>query len=91
MNYPKNQLDILTQQLRLPSPIELQPWLAKLIANPDSVVIIAIEKPLCDTGPHIGTAWLSYKERLKVRKALAAINASRTKHNQPTTSEMPCH
>ena len=87
----ENKLEILIDKLKVPTSRELEPWLAKLIANPDSVVIIAIEKPLCDEGPHVGTAWLSYRERVKVRKALTAINSSRSKRNQPQTDEMPCH
>lgn len=85
------QLEILINKLKLPTSRELQPWLTKLLKNPDSVVIIAIEKPLNEAGPRIGTAWLSSTERVKVRKALTAINTSRTKRNEPQTNQMPCH
>ena len=88
----ETQLDDLIDQLRLPSAISLAPWLDKLLSNPDSVIIIAIEKPLA-SGPHVGTAWLSSKERVAVRKALQRINQARKQkrpaiHKRKTT---PCH
>ena len=86
---PETQLPILTNKLSLPSVPKLQPWLAKLINDPDSVVIIAIEKPFRLSGPHVGTAWLSAKERLIVRKALSRINTARAKNGQQPTTEMP--
>jgi hypothetical protein len=85
----QTQLQILIDKLKLPSPYTLAPWLAKLLEDTDSVVIIAIEKPLLANGPHVGTTWLSAKERLKVRKALLAINDSRIKKNLPTTHQLP--
>jgi hypothetical protein len=83
------KLAILTEKLRLPSAKQLEPWLAKLIADPESLVIIAIEKPLGIDGPRIGTAWLSPKERLQVRHALKRINGTREKKGEPQTNEMP--
>jgi hypothetical protein len=83
------QLAITAGKLQLPTTTELLPWLKKLIAQPDSAVIISIEKPLDQAGPHVGKAWLSAKERLKVRKALIAINDSRAKRSEPTTREIP--
>ena len=83
-----SKLAILTEKLRLPSALDLEPWLKRLIDNPDSIVIIAIEKPHLPT-PHIGTAWLSAKERLQVRKALKRINDARVKKAEQTTNEMP--
>jgi hypothetical protein len=83
------QLAITADKLQLPTTTELLPWLKKLIAQPDSVVIISIEKPLDQAGPHVGKAWLSARERLKVRNALIAINNSRNKRSEPTTSEIP--
>lgn len=74
----------------LPTADYLKPWLVKLIANPESVVIIAIEKPLCDK-PHIGIAWLSTNERLQVRKALTSIRKSREEKGEQQTNEIPCH
>ena len=85
----KAQLAILVDHLKIPSSTELIPWLSKLLAMPDSVVIISIEKPLDPTGPHVGIAWISGSERLKLRKALVAINDSRAKRSQPSTSEIP--
>ena len=72
----------------LPTAEYLIPWLSKLLADPESLVIIAIEKPLSDK-PHVGIAWLSAKERLQVRKALVAINKSRATKDEPQTSEIP--
>lgn len=83
------QLAITADKLQLPTTTELLPWLKKLIAQPDSVVIISIEKPLDQAGPHVGKAWLSARERLKVRNALVAINTSRAKRSEQSTSEMP--
>ena len=83
------KLAILTNKLRLPSPNQLSPWLRRLLENPDSIVIIAIEKPLGHDGPHIGTTWLGSKERLQMRKALERINADRQKKGEQQTSEMP--
>lgn len=83
------QLAITADKLRLPSATILLPWLRKLVAQPDSVVIISIEKPLDSNGPHVGIGWLSAPERLKVRKALIAINNSRAKRSQPATGEVP--
>jgi hypothetical protein len=85
----ETQLESVIEKLKLPSPPELAPWLAKLLEHTDSVVIIAIEKPLLQEGPHVGTAWLSAKERLKVRKALLAINEARSKRNEQTTHQIP--
>jgi hypothetical protein len=83
------QLAITADKLRLPNASTLEPWLRKLVAQPDSVVIISIEKPLDSKGPHVGIGWLSASERLKVRKALSTINDARRKRSQQTTSEMP--
>ena len=83
------KLAILEDKLRLPTAEQLSPWIKRLIANPDSVVIIAIEKPLGVDGPVIGTAWLSAKERQQVRKALERINASRFTRAEHQTSELP--
>lgn len=85
----ESKLAILTDKLRLPSPNELTPWLAKLIKDPESLVIIAIEKPLRLEGPVIGTAWLSSKERQQVRKALERVNASRQNKGEHQTNEFP--
>jgi hypothetical protein len=85
----QTQLAITADKLRLPNATTLLPWLKKLVAQPDSVVIISIEKPLDSNGPHVGIAWLSAPERLKVRKALIAINDARSKRSQSTTSEVP--
>lgn len=84
----ETKLQILIDKLRLPTASQLEPWLAKLVAAPDSIVIISIEKPLWPT-PHIGRAWLSAKERLKVRQALQRVNDSRAKKGQPLTDEIP--
>jgi hypothetical protein len=85
-------LETLVANLKciLPTADYLTPWLAKLIADPESVVIVAIEKPLCDK-PHVGIAWLSRQERLQVRKALTVINKSRATKGQQQTNEIPCH
>lgn len=83
------QLAITADKLKLPNAATLMPWLQKLVAQPDSVVIISIEKPLDSKGPHVGIGWLSASERLKVRKALIAINNSRAKRSEQSTSEMP--
>jgi hypothetical protein len=83
------QLAITADKLQLPTTTELLPWLKKLLAQPDSVIIISIEKPLDQAGPHVGKAWLSARERLKVRNALIAINNSRAKRSEPTTREIP--
>jgi hypothetical protein len=85
----QTQLAITAQKLQLPTVSHLLPWLKKLVAQPDSVVIISIEKPLDTSGPHVGIGWLSAPERLKVRKALTAINDARAKRSQSTTSEVP--
>ena len=84
----ETKLAILTDKLRLPSAAQLEPWLAKLVANPDSLIIIGIEKPLWPA-PHVGTAWLSAKERLKVRQALQRLNESRAKKGESLTDELP--
>jgi hypothetical protein len=88
----ETKLETLVNNLKsiLPTADYLQPWLTKLIADPDSVVIIAIEKPLRNK-PHIGIAWLSRKERLQVRKALSAIRKSREEKGESQTTEIPCH
>jgi hypothetical protein len=86
---PETQLAILTDKLKLPSPVTLEPWLQKLLANPGSCVIIGIENPLTADGPRVGYTWLSAKERLKIRKALTAINSSRVKKAQPPTDQLP--
>jgi hypothetical protein len=83
------QLAVTADKLQLPTTTELLPWLKKLVAQPDSVIIISIEKPLDQAGPHVGKAWLSASERLKVRKALITINKSRSQHQQPTTAQIP--
>jgi hypothetical protein len=85
-------LETLVNNLKgiLPTADYLKPWLAKLLADPESLVIIAIEKPLSDK-PHIGIAWLSTQERLQVRKALTNINKTRETKGQPPTNEIPCH
>jgi hypothetical protein len=85
----QTQLAITADKLQLPTVTHLIPWLKKLVAQPDSVIIISIEKPLDSNGPHVGIAWLSASERLKVRKALIAINDSRRKRSQSITSEVP--
>jgi hypothetical protein len=84
----ETRLATLIDKLRLPSATQLEPWLAKLVADPDSLVIISIEKPLWPE-PHVGTAWLSGKERLKVRQALQRVNDSRAKKGEPWTDEIP--
>jgi len=86
-----NSLEILVNNLKpiLPTADYLQPWLTKLIADPESVVIVAIEKPL-SAKPHVGIAWLSRKERLQMRKALAAIRKSREEKGESQTTEIPC-
>lgn len=76
-------------ELTLPSPRDLEPWLRKLLASPDSVVIIAIEKPLGADGPRVAFGWLSPAERVALRKALFAVNARRAKKGSPATTEMP--
>jgi hypothetical protein len=83
------KLAILTDKLPLPSPEQLSPWLEKLIKDPESLVIIAIEKPLRVHGPHIGVTWLSAKERLQVRNALKRINVERQKKREQQTNEIP--
>jgi hypothetical protein len=83
------EIETLIKKLKLPSPTELIPWLVKLIANSDSLVIIAIEKPLLQEGPHVTWAWLSAKERLQVRKALIAIRKSREDKGESQTTEIP--
>jgi hypothetical protein len=83
------QTAISASKLELPTTETLLPFLKKLVAQPDSVVIISIERPLDQNGPHVGIGWLSSQERLKVRKALLAINNSRIKASQSTTSEVP--
>jgi hypothetical protein len=85
----ENQLALLVDKLRLPAGRELEPWLKRLVTEPDSLIIIAIEKPLHADGPRVATGWLSAKERLQVRKALERVNAQRMKANQPTTAELP--
>lgn len=84
----QSQLEILANKLQavMPTVDYLKPWLAKLIIEPESVVIIAVEKPLC---PNIGIAWLNRKERLQVRKALTAIRKSREEKGESQTTEMP--
>ena len=86
----ETQLDSLIDQLRLPSPVTLAPWLDKLLSHPGSVIIIAIEKPLAGD-LHVGTAWLSSKERISVRKALQRINQARRKNGEQSTTEKPSH
>ena len=83
------QLASVINNLKLPPASELAPWLKKLLDNPGSVVLIAIEFPLRHNGPLLRTAWLSEPERVKVRKALLAINRSRFKKDQPQTGEIP--
>jgi hypothetical protein len=83
------QLAITADKLRLPTIDTLLPFLRKLVAQPDSVVIISIEKPLDQNGPHVGIGWLSSAERLKVRRALIAINNSRAKRSEQPTNEIP--
>jgi hypothetical protein len=83
------KLAIITQKLRLPSAEQLCPWLARLVQDPDSVIIIAIEKPLRLEGPRVATAWLSPKERLHVRNALERVNVSRLKKGEHQTKELP--
>ena len=85
----QTQLAITADKLNLPNATILLPWLKKLVAQPDSLVIISIEKPLDSNGPHVGIGWLSAPERLKVRKALTAINDARRKRSEPTTGEVP--
>ena len=84
----QSQLEILADKLQavMPTADYLKPWLAKLMAESESVVIIAIEKPLC---PNIGIAWLNRKERLQVRKALIAIRKSREDKGESQTTEIP--
>jgi len=84
-----SKLTILTEKLRLPSAEQLEPWLAKLIKDPESLVIIAIEKPLSADGPRVATGWFSHAERVALRKALLAVNARREKKGQRATTEMP--
>jgi hypothetical protein len=86
----QSELEILANKLQtvMPTIDYLKPWLAKLMAEPESVVIIAIEKPLC---PNIGIAWLNRKERLQVRKALIAIRKSREEKGESQTTQIPCH
>ena len=88
----ETNLAILINSLKciLPTADYLEPWLTKLLADPESVVIIAIEKPLCDK-PHVGIAWLSRQERLQMRKALTTINKTRATNGQPQTNQIPCH
>ena len=85
-------IDILVTNVKaeLPTAEYLKPWLTKLLADPESVVIIAIERPLWPK-PHIGIAWLSRQERLQVRKALTAIRKSREEKGEQPTNEIPCH
>jgi hypothetical protein len=85
----QTHLAITADKLRIPNTETLLPWLKKLVAQPDSVVIISIEKPLDQNGPHVGIGWLSSAERLKVRKALIAINKSRSQLQQPSTAQIP--
>jgi hypothetical protein len=84
----ETRLATLIDKLRLPGASQLEPWLARLVADPDSIVIISIEKPLWPE-PRVGTAWLSGRERLKVRQALQRLNESRARKGEHFTDEIP--
>jgi hypothetical protein len=85
----ETKLAVVSEKLRLPEVATLQPWIAKLIDNQDSMIIIGIEKPMRQDGPLVAIAWLSAKERLKVRQALQRLNDSRTKKGESLTNEIP--
>ena len=83
------EIETLIEKLIFPSPRDLEPWLRKLLEHPDSVIIIAVEKPIGPEGPHVTYAWLSSSERSALRKGLFAVNARRAKKGQPATTEVP--
>jgi hypothetical protein len=73
-------------KLQWPSDEVMLPYLARLLNNPGSCVVVVIESPLAPDGPRVGKAWLSSQERAAVRKALQAINQRRAaKGESPTT------
>jgi hypothetical protein len=86
---PDDKLESLIEELKLPSTQILKPWLKHLVASPGSCVIIAIELPFESNQPRVAYAWLSEKERLRVRKALQNINQSRAKQGETPTTESP--
>lgn len=68
-----------------PNKSTLRPYLEKLLANPGSMVFIALEAPRGPEGPTIGMGWFSAQERAVLRKALLAVNARRQKKVQLAT------
>ena len=71
----------------LPTISELRPYLDKVLASPESAVVIGIERFGGDW--RVAQAWLNLEERQVLRKALQKVNAERAKRGEaPTTSEL---
>jgi hypothetical protein len=66
---------VIEAKLAFPSREELRPHLHKLVANPGSIVMIAVEIRAGD--PWVGFAWFNSKERNALRKALLAAREKR--------------
>jgi hypothetical protein len=72
-----------------PNPREMKAWWAKMDANPGSCVILTIEPRAAGERPAVRVAWMSERERQKVRKALIEVNISRGLRNEPLLTELP--
>ena len=83
------ELAIIESKLEWPARELLRSYYLKLLQNPGSVVILALEAPRGEKGPQWKSAWLGAKERDVMRKAIVKINQKREKLRQPLTSEPP--
>jgi hypothetical protein len=85
----KAELAILESKLEWPNKETIRPYLEKLLANPGSMVFVALETPRAPEGPRVGKGWFSASERELLRKALEKINDRRRQAKEKLTTEPP--
>ena len=83
------ELAILESKLGWPDAGTLRVYYRKLLENPGSAVIMALQAPRGPEGPTWGLAWFSSKERNALASAILRINKSRARRHQQPTSELP--
>jgi hypothetical protein len=84
-----DDLTTLESRIAWPLPATMRTYYLKLLANPGSVVLLALEAPRGPDGPQWKLAWLSATERSAIRKAVVKLNEKRVKQKQPTTDQLP--
>ena len=79
----------LESRIAWPTAATMRTYYLKLLANPGSVVLLALEAPRSPDGPQWKLAWLSATERSAMRKAVVKLNEKRSKLKQKTTDQLP--